>query len=96
MKNVSVVSVAGGHRDVLVRSELSAVESFLPQSQGFTVFATSVPTVGVSGDHQCILWCNQFVKVVAKTLLELIDPKTRQATFDVSRQLQILQRDFLR
>ncbi|BFZ59415.1 GPI inositol deacylase [Saitoella coloradoensis] len=65
----SLISVAGGGLDTVVASDYTSTASLLPDSHGFTVFTSSVPNVWTSMDHQAILWCDQFRKVVAGALL---------------------------
>jgi GPI inositol-deacylase len=71
--HVTLVSIAGGNLDTIVPSDYASVESFMPETHGFTVFTTGIPTVWTSMDHQAILWCDQFRKVVAKTLYDIVD-----------------------
>lgn len=71
--HVTLVSIAGGNLDTIVPSDYASLESLVPETHGFTVFTTGVPTVWTSMDHQAILWCDQFRKVVAKTLYDIVD-----------------------
>lgn len=71
--HVTLVSIAGGNLDTIVPSDYASVESFMPETHGFTVFTTGIPTVWTSMDHQAILWCDQFRKVVARTLYDIVD-----------------------
>jgi pimeloyl-ACP methyl ester carboxylesterase len=76
-----LVSIAGGFRDTLVRSDLADVESVVPRSNGVTVLTTSLPRgAAVSADHQCIAWCNQVVVSVAQLLLGMVSSETAQDT----------------
>ena len=60
LSKVSLVSIGGGTRDTLVRSNLAAVSDLVGRQQGFGVAAEAVPAMaGRSTDHLCILWCNQ-------------------------------------
>lgn len=71
--HVTLVSIAGGNLDTIVPSDYASVESFMPETHGFTVFTSGIPTVWTSMDHQAILWCDQFRKVVARTLYDIVD-----------------------
>ena len=48
---MTIVSVGGGIRDTLVRSDLSILPH-VSSTNGFTVTSTSVPNVWLSIDHQ--------------------------------------------
>lgn len=71
--HVTLVSIAGGGLDTVVPSDYASVESIVPDTHGFTVFTSTIPTVWTSMDHAAILWCDQFRKVITKTLYELVD-----------------------
>ncbi|XP_059471250.1 GPI inositol-deacylase [Neocloeon triangulifer] len=73
--NRLLISVGGGHRDLLVRSGLTL--------QGnVSTLSTAVPAVWVSADHLCILWCKQLVLSLARALFDSVDPKTKLLTDD--------------
>jgi glycosylphosphatidylinositol deacylase len=71
--HVTLVSIAGGSLDTVVPSDYASLESLVPDTHGFTVFSTGIPTVWTSMDHQAILWCDQFRKVIASTLFDIVD-----------------------
>ncbi|CAI2173453.1 5302_t:CDS:2 [Funneliformis geosporum] len=73
LADVTLISIAGGNLDTIVCSDSANINSLVPASHGFTVFTTSIPNVWTSMDHQAILWCKQFVKVVATSLLSIVD-----------------------
>jgi glycosylphosphatidylinositol deacylase len=54
LKDVAMISVGGGFRDTLVRSDLVSLDSIVPASNGFTTMSTSAPNIWVSADHQVI------------------------------------------
>lgn len=78
LKNVTLVSVSGGMRDVLVRSSPSSMSQIAEPSQTLSVVTTSVPKVWVSVDHLCLCWCRQLVLVTNRALFDMIDPQKRQ------------------
>lgn len=71
--HVTLISIAGGGLDSVVPSDYASLESLVPDTHGFTVFTSSVPNVWTSMDHQAILWCDQFRKVVVRSLYDVID-----------------------
>ncbi|PRP74622.1 hypothetical protein PROFUN_03544 [Planoprotostelium fungivorum] len=81
LSQVTIVSIGGGFRDILVRSSLSDLETIgVPTSHGLTTLSTSIPDVWRQTDHTCMVWCNQVVKKIVWTLLDVVDKNTRQAT----------------
>uniref|UniRef100_A0A0N4U531 GPI inositol-deacylase n=1 Tax=Dracunculus medinensis TaxID=318479 RepID=A0A0N4U531_DRAME len=53
IKNITVISISGGLKDILVPEHLT-------QDSGIHHFSTtSIDTVEVEVDHLCIVWCNQ-------------------------------------
>eukprot|EP00850_Spirogloea_muscicola_P021138 SM000238S08039 [mRNA] locus=s238:168526:179900:+ [translate_table: standard] len=78
LRNVVVVSIAGGTKDRQVRSALTQLRGVVPPTHGISVGTTGMPGVWLPMDHQCSLWCNQLVVKVARTLLLLVDPATGQ------------------
>ncbi|KAF9412157.1 GPI inositol deacylase [Podila epigama] len=73
LQNVSLISIAGGNRDIIVNSDSGNIHNFVPQSHGFTVFTASIPHAWVGSDHLSILWCNQIAVVVGKALIDVVD-----------------------
>ncbi|XP_076818122.1 GPI inositol-deacylase-like [Clavelina lepadiformis] len=81
---VSLISVGGGPRDVQVPTSLTRFHN--NSFNHFSTVATAVPTVHVSTDHQCIVWCKQLVLVTARFLFDIVDPKTKQVTEDINQR----------
>lgn len=71
-------SLHGGRRDELVRPGLSHI----PSDLGICASTSSIPTVRVSADHRCVLWCKQVVRALAKAI---VDAVPRLATGDLRR-----------
>lgn len=72
---VIMVSVAGGRRDTLVRTELTRLE---PHKHHISTTSTAVPGVWASADHLTIVWCQQLVVTSARVLFDLITRQNRQ------------------
>ncbi|KAG1705468.1 GPI inositol-deacylase [Nymphon striatum] len=58
--HVSVISIGGGDRDILVRSYLTRMDPL----------ASSIPNSWASTDHLCIIWCKQLVLATARMLID--------------------------
>ena len=71
--NVSLISIAGGNLDITVNGESGNIHNIVPQSNGFTVFTSSIPHTWVGSDHVAILWCNQIATILGKTLIDIVD-----------------------
>ncbi|CCG81487.1 GPI inositol-deacylase [Taphrina deformans PYCC 5710] len=95
LKDVSLVSIAGGGLDTIVASDYSSVRMFAPVSNAFTVFTSTIPDVWISADHQAILWCDQFRKVVARALLECVDARMATQTSGLAHRMDTFSRHFL-
>lgn len=75
LRDLVLVSIAGGLSDVTIASESVSLASLLPAdgSSGFTVFTTAIPGVHTPVDHLAILWCQQLMQTVAQGLLAIVD-----------------------
>ncbi|KAM4064761.1 PGAP1-like protein [Hirsutella rhossiliensis] len=93
--HVTLVSIAGGSLDTVVPSDYASLESLVPETHGFTVFTTGIPTVWTSMDHQAILWCDQFRKVVARALYDIIDVNRASQTKPRADRIRLLKRRLL-
>ncbi|KAI9468874.1 MAG: PGAP1-like protein-domain-containing protein [Benjaminiella poitrasii] len=95
LRDISIVSMAGGTLDNTVCSDSTNLGSIVPATHGFTVFSTAVPHVWTAADHVSILTCNQLVKVVAKTLLDLVDVGRGSQTKPLEERMTIMRGAFL-
>ncbi|KAI1352245.1 PGAP1-like protein-domain-containing protein [Xylaria sp. FL0043] len=80
LSHVTLVSIAGGGLDTVVPSDYASLESIVPETHGFTVFTSTIPTVWTSMDHQAIIWCDQFRKVIVKALYDIVDSRDKSQT----------------
>ncbi|OBT84659.1 hypothetical protein VE02_07076 [Pseudogymnoascus sp. 03VT05] len=93
--HVTLISIAGGGLDTMVPSDYASLESLVPETHGFTVFTTTVPTVWTGMDHQAILWCDQFRKVVIKSLYDVVDVKRAAQTKPRAERMRIFKKRLL-
>lgn len=93
--HVTLVSIAGGSLDTVVPSDYASLESIVPETHGFTVFTSGIPNVWTSMDHQAILWCDQFRKVVARALYDIVDATRASQTKPRADRMRLLKRRFL-
>ncbi|XXG99157.1 hypothetical protein Hte_005492 [Hypoxylon texense] len=92
---VTLVSIAGGGLDTVVPSDYAGLESIVPESHGFTVFTSTIPTVWTSMDHQAITWCDQFRKVIVRALYDVVDNRGRSQTKSRVDRMSAFKRRFL-
>jgi hypothetical protein len=90
-----LVSIAGGGLDTVVPSDYASVESLVPDTHGFTVFTSTIPSVWTSMDHQAILWCDQFRKVIAQAIYDVVDVHRATQTKPRAERMRVFKKWFL-
>ncbi|EEC11556.1 gpi inositol deacylase pgap1, putative [Ixodes scapularis] len=91
--DLTVVSIGGGDRDVLVRTELTT----LPAHEGdVSATSTAVPAVWASTDHLSIVWCQQLVVVTARALYDLVVKGQNRLTTDPELIREVVRFHFVR
>ncbi|KAI6087961.1 PGAP1-domain-containing protein [Hypoxylon rubiginosum] len=95
LDEVTLVSIAGGGLDTVVPSDYAGLESIVPDTHGFTVFTSTIPTVWTSMDHQAITWCDQFRKVIVRALHDVVDNRERSQTKSRVDRMNAFKRRFL-
>lgn len=95
LRDVTMISIAGGTLDNTVCSDSANVGAFLPSSHGFTVFTTAIPRVWTGVDHLEILSCKQLVHVLVKAMLDIVDARRSSQVKSVSERMSIMKRAFL-
>ncbi|KAF9909207.1 GPI inositol deacylase [Linnemannia zychae] len=95
LSNVSLISIAGGNLDIVVSGDSGNIHNIVPQSNGFTVFTSSIPHAWVGSDHLSILWCNQIAAVIGKTLIEVVDARYAQQVKPLEERMAIFRNRFL-
>jgi len=84
-QDLSLVSIAGGLRDIQVRAGLT-----VDPSADINTVTDGVPGGWVSADHKCIVWCRQVVLAINRAMFDMITPVTKQITLDKSLRDNIL------
>lgn len=93
--HVTLISIAGGSLDTVVPSDYASLESMVPDTHGFTVFTSTIPTVWTSMDHQAILWCDQHRKVVIRALYDVVDAHRPSQTRPRAQRMSVFKKHFL-
>ncbi|KAJ8037678.1 GPI inositol-deacylase [Holothuria leucospilota] len=94
LNHVTVLSVGGGHRDVMVKSANTGLNGVVSSSRHISAVSTSIPHVWEAADHLCIVWCNELVLATKRALFEMIDPKTSLLTEDPDLRMKIFRYHF--
>ncbi|KAK3835890.1 MAG: PGAP1-like protein-domain-containing protein [Linnemannia elongata] len=95
LRNVSLISIAGGNLDIVVSGDSGNIHNIVPQSNGFTVFTSSIPHAWVGSDHLSILWCNQIAAVIGRTLIDVVDARYAQQVKPLEERMDIFRNRFL-
>ncbi|KAI9846615.1 MAG: GPI inositol deacylase [Sclerophora amabilis] len=93
--HVTLISIAGGGLDTVVPSDYASLSSLVPDTHGFTVFTSSVPTVWTGMDHQAILWCDQFRKIIVRALVDTVDVNRPGQTRPRAERMRVFKKWFL-
>lgn len=83
LKDVTLISIAGGSLDNIIHSDGINVDSII--SNGLTTYTTSIPKVWTGCDHMAILWCQQFIQLLSSTLLQVIQVDTQTERMNIFR-----------
>ncbi|KAI0393507.1 GPI inositol-deacylase [Xylariaceae sp. FL0594] len=95
LADVTLVSIAGGGLDTVVPSDYASLESIVPETHGFTVFTSTIPNVWTSMDHLAITWCDQFRKVVVRSLYDIVNCYDKSQTKSRVERIKAFRRWFL-
>lgn len=95
LSQTTLISIAGGGRDTTVPSDYTSVSSLVPESHGFTVFTSAIPTVWTSMDHLAIIWADQLRKVIIKSLYEIVDVRRSAQTINRAARMKAFRKWFL-
>eukprot|EP00658_Telonema_sp_P-2_P016429 TRINITY_DN16374_c0_g2_i1.p1 TRINITY_DN16374_c0_g2~~TRINITY_DN16374_c0_g2_i1.p1 ORF type:complete len:525 (-),score=43.72 TRINITY_DN16374_c0_g2_i1:1187-2761(-) len=79
LTKVAVISITGGERDVMIRSDLSRLEpEMIEQGRGLFVRTVQIPGLLHPVDHVCLVWCEQLLVVLTKFLQVALDRRALQ------------------
>ncbi|KAI9816181.1 MAG: GPI inositol deacylase [Pycnora praestabilis] len=93
--HVTLISIAGGGLDTVVPSDYASLSSLVPDTHGFTVFTSSVPNVWTGMDHLSILWCDQFRKVIIRSLFDVVDANRPSQTKPRAERMRFFKKWYL-
>ncbi|XP_075231360.1 GPI inositol-deacylase isoform X2 [Lycorma delicatula] len=90
LTSATLVSVGGGVRDLLIRSDLI----YTPDA-AVSVLTTQIPDVWLSTDHLSITWCKQLILVITRSLFDCVDPVTKKISDDNVHREAVVNYHFL-
>lgn len=93
-KDITVISIAGGTLDTIINSD-AAILSMNNYSNTLSVFSTAIPDVWTGCDHMAILWCNQLIKRIASTLVDITDVRFPSQTLPLKQKMKIIKKNLL-
>ena len=95
-ENITFLSLGGGFRDFLVRSDLCLMHHVANETKNhFSRITSSLPNIWLSNDHQCISWCNELVRALTRMFFKMVNPKTSQIYHSPKIRAKILKKVFL-
>lgn len=95
LANVSLISITGGILDTTLPTDYTSLTGLVDSEHGFSVSTTGIPGVWTPIDHLAIVWCDQLRKVLAKTMLEIIDVHSSFQTVSLSQRMEIFKSNLL-
>ncbi|KAG7927676.1 hypothetical protein KL925_002034 [Ogataea polymorpha] len=93
LENVSLVSITGGLLDNMLPADYTSLTGLVPETNGFTIATTGIPGVWTPIDHLAIVWCDQLRKVIAGSLLQLVDKTSVSQTYPLQKRMEILRKN---
>ena len=95
LENVSLISITGGSLDTTLPTDYTTLIGLVPETHGFSVSTTGIPGVWTPIDHLAIVWCDQLRKVLAKTLLLIVNKNLPSQTYPLKKRLEIFKSNLL-
>lgn len=82
--DVPEISISGGLNDIQVRSDVTNFPK--PTPSHIAVNSYALTHVWATADHLCIVWCNQLVRLVIRSIFDLHDEKSNlEKSIDIVR-----------
>ncbi|KAL6951320.1 hypothetical protein ACO0OE_000555 [Hanseniaspora uvarum] len=97
--NVSLISITGGIADDILPSDYTLVEPLLnseiPMHNGFTVYTSGIENVWTTIDHLAVVWCDQLRKVVANSIMSIVDRSSATKTISLKHRMNFFRSIYL-
>lgn len=83
---IALVSIAGGHKDLLVLPDMTVIDSL----GGISAFSYEIPNVGLGIDHLAIVWCAELRTAIIEALNDIVDPEVPERTLPYKQRMSAL------
>lgn len=83
---IALVSIAGGHKDLLVLPDMTVIDSL----GGISAYSYEIPDVGMGIDHLAIVWCAELRSAIIDALNDIVDPKVPGRTLPYKQRMSAL------
>jgi glycosylphosphatidylinositol deacylase len=95
LNRVLLISLYGGFRDILVRSDLANLNDMQSPAKLLSIQTSSLSHVWRSIDHRCMSWCRELVLATNRALFDLVDREnTMQLKSDLGQRLYVFKSYF--
>ena len=78
LRNITLVSIAGGTRDLVIDSWLTNPKDTMHGNQSLSVFSTGIPGAWTSSDHEGMIWCDQILTTLSQSIFRSIGKDAMQ------------------
>ncbi|KAH6589260.1 hypothetical protein BASA50_010135 [Batrachochytrium salamandrivorans] len=95
LEEITVVSIATGRKDLVLNSALTHLDGVMHPDRALSVYATAVPGVWATMDHEGAVWCNQLIEKVIEAIYDVHDPVQPRQLLPVKTRFKAMQRIFL-
>ncbi|KAJ1840625.1 GPI inositol deacylase, partial [Coemansia sp. RSA 2703] len=92
LRDVSLVSIAGGNLDSMINSDYTYFGDLAPQTNALSVLSSGIEDVWLSLDHQSILWCGQMARKFASLMMLIMDARRPEQLVPLDERMQIMRR----
>lgn len=94
LRDVTILSIAGGKSDTMVPSDYVSLDSLVPATNGLSTFTNSIARVWTGIDHDAVMWCHQLRRQVASALFHIVDPDVPSQTKPRDVRMSTFHRSF--
>lgn len=92
--DMALISISGGHTDLMVPPEYTPIHSIVSSSHGLSAYSYSIPRVWRGMDHLAIVWCFELRQVIVESLFAIVDPAAPKRTKPRVERMSILEEFF--
>lgn len=94
LRDITILSIAGGKSDTMVPSDYVSLDSLVPATNGLSTFTNSIARVWTGIDHDAVMWCHQLRRQIASALFHIVDPNVPSQTKPREVRMSTFHRSF--